>query len=271
MNRLVLILLMITAQCYAGPWPVPTGFVPGEPNDYEDIPLHYNWGLVEAGPATDLPQPKYKYILRAGVIKTSCWYCPYLEFSMNQSMPVGTHGNTMSDAALALIRDLRPGSLYVNYTYPIQHDPHACVGVFGVPWDKVLESGGGRGTTDLSDIISPPGTCLRTPPVLNWCSLDSANLVLDHGVVTGPSVSLATTRLSVVCGTDTRVRLGLLGASSSTIGIGGGTSRLSTQYGPLGSVINLPGGRSDLTVTSTLQGVSSGAWEQSAVLVLQPE
>lgn len=102
----------------------------------------------------------------------------------------------------------------------------------------------------------------------NVCRIVSPSVVLDHGTISGPTDEPAVGEIEIECTHSASGRLTLPGGTDR-IPLGGGFSTLATGSGPLGTPMSLPEGTSTIPLTSTLHGVTIGAWSASLPLVIE--
>lgn len=129
----------------------------------------------------------------------------------------------------------------------------------------------------LSSVINRQNNVYWTSPCLpitvvypQNCSLTSASVLLDHGVITRGETGHASDDVVVHCTEGNEVRLSLADGTSR-IPLGGGWATLATDRGALGSVLRLSAGDNRIRITSSANGVAEGAWSSSSTLLMDVE
>lgn len=116
-----------------------------------------------------------------------------------------------------------------------------------------------------------PGGCDKVPPFTDSCSLQSADVILDHGSMEldkteGHSVS---TNLSVSCTKSAAIVLKLITGKSYIDLIPSGTSQIQINGQQPGGKFNLNPGENTLTITDTLHNITAaGSYSGSTVLMM---
>lgn len=123
-----------------------------------------------------------------------------------------------------------------------------------------------------SSVIVPAG-CTTIPPSIDWCKITTPQITFDHGTMalSNADNNVVTSEVGVNCTTAMAITFKLAGDAPYVTLQPSGKSEIKVNDLPLNTKIDMPLGRTELPISSTLSGITEeGVNSGSAVLIMMP-